>query len=91
MSKHIAIDVKEDKEIAQLMWDCVEYAFQHRQDMIELIEILRLSGPSRDRRHFFTRVGKGTRDLQTQTSVEDINGYVDADATTPVVEEKAWV
>lgn len=96
MSKHIGIDVKEDREIAQLMWDCVEYAYQHRQDMIDLIELLRLSGPSRDRRHFFTSIGKGTRDFQMQTSDNDTsptgaNGFPEDDTVTPTIENKGWI
>lgn len=69
LSKDVQLDTKNDTEIAQMMWEAVEYTFKHRKEMMELVELLRLLGKSEHRRHLFSSVDTGARDMHTQTSV----------------------
>jgi hypothetical protein len=71
LSSNIAIDTKDDRELTQMMWDCVEYTFRNRAYINSLVDFLRLIGPSHQRRHLFMNTDRGTNDMQTQTSVND--------------------
>lgn len=59
-----------------MMWEAMEYACARKQEMVDLVELLRLLGKSEHRRHLFTDVETGFRDMQTQTSV-NISGADD--------------
>ncbi len=53
LTNDVQLDEKGDAEIVQMLWDCMEYTHRHRQDIAELVDLLRLSGKSNQRRHLF--------------------------------------
>uniref|UniRef100_A0A914XFB5 PNPLA domain-containing protein n=1 Tax=Plectus sambesii TaxID=2011161 RepID=A0A914XFB5_9BILA len=54
LTNDVQMDEKGDAEIVQLLWDCLEYTQRHRDDIAELVALLRLSGKSEHRRKLFT-------------------------------------
>uniref|UniRef100_A0A914XK57 phospholipase A2 n=1 Tax=Plectus sambesii TaxID=2011161 RepID=A0A914XK57_9BILA len=69
LSKDVQLDTKNDPEIAQMMWEAMEYTLQRKKEIGELVELLRLLGKSEHRRHLFSEVETGSRNMQTQTSM----------------------
>ncbi|TMS36574.1 hypothetical protein L596_003707 [Steinernema carpocapsae] len=66
--KDIAMDTKDDQDLAKMMWNCVEYSYYSREKIQKLCALLKKVGPSWKRRHLFQSSKASSHDMQTQTS-----------------------
>ncbi|KAK0396979.1 hypothetical protein QR680_001929 [Steinernema hermaphroditum] len=66
--KDIAMDTKDDHDLAKMMWNCVEYTYYSQEKIHKLCKLLKRIGPSWKRRDLFLSSKESTHDMQTQTS-----------------------
>uniref|UniRef100_A0A1I7XWZ9 phospholipase A2 n=1 Tax=Steinernema glaseri TaxID=37863 RepID=A0A1I7XWZ9_9BILA len=67
--KDIAMDTKDDNDLAKMMWNCVEYTYHSQEKIHKLCKLLKKVGPSWRRRDLFVSSKGTTHDMETQTSV----------------------
>ncbi|CAJ0565572.1 unnamed protein product, partial [Mesorhabditis spiculigera] len=66
LHKDISLGCKDDHDIAHMMWDCIEYTYQHRAYLDRMCKLLKKIGK---REHRVVQFNNGrTHDMQTQTS-----------------------
>ncbi|KAL3096379.1 hypothetical protein niasHS_004345 [Heterodera schachtii] len=67
--RNIPMDEKNDADIARMMWDCMEYMYEHQEYVERLCTLLRRVGHAEHRRRLFQPCGMRThRDQHTQTA-----------------------
>lgn len=66
--KEVPMDTKDDVDLAQMMWDCMEYTYRHRDYIEKISKLVKKIGMSWTRRHLFQKANKTHCDMQTQTS-----------------------
>ncbi|KAI1725474.1 ankyrin repeats (3 copies) domain-containing protein [Ditylenchus destructor] len=66
--KEIAMDTKDDLDLARMMWDCVEYNYMHEDYIKKLCALIKKIGESWTRRHLFRSPDSTHVDMETQTS-----------------------
>jgi calcium-independent phospholipase A2 len=66
--KDIAMDTRDDLDLARMMWDCVEYVYKNQEYIDRLCTLIRKIGKSWTRRHLFQTTKKTHMDMETQTS-----------------------
>uniref|UniRef100_A0A914W036 phospholipase A2 n=1 Tax=Plectus sambesii TaxID=2011161 RepID=A0A914W036_9BILA len=69
LSKGVQLNTNDDAEIARMMWEAMEYTLARKKEIGELVELLRLLGKSEHRRHLFSEVETGSRNMKTQASM----------------------
>lgn len=63
------MDSRDDRDLARMMWDCMEYTYMHREYIEKMCVLIRKIGESWRRRDLFQQTNNNTHcDMQTQTS-----------------------
>uniref|UniRef100_A0AC35GL51 Phospholipase A2 n=1 Tax=Panagrolaimus sp. PS1159 TaxID=55785 RepID=A0AC35GL51_9BILA len=66
--KEIAMDTKDDADLARMMWECVEYTYENQAYIEKMALLLKKIGPSFRRKNFFKKPDTKFRHMETQTS-----------------------
>lgn len=68
LCKEIPMDSRDDRDLARMMWDCLEYTYTHREYIEKMCVLIRKIGYAWRRRDLFQPPNSLHCDMQTQTS-----------------------